>query len=176
VNRRDWIHAAALGLGAGGLSLLENRPLHAQGAVEAAQGGTPPLTVTNVRAILTAPRGIRLVVVKVTTSEPVLYGLATYSARVPRSEEDDRHKSLVGQPHYWEPGPYVRTIPRLFEHLRKQLGDDVELLHDVHERVPPGLGIDLDEKLAARFPIRDDPPFDLKWGDLRRRDGTIAKP
>ncbi len=40
----------------------------------------------------------------------------------------------------------------------------------------PGLGVDLDEKLAARFPIRDDPSFDLHWGNLRRRDGTIVKP
>ena len=40
----------------------------------------------------------------------------------------------------------------------------------------PGLGIDLDEKLAAKFPITDDPPFDMGWGNLRRRDGSIAKP
>jgi mannonate dehydratase len=40
----------------------------------------------------------------------------------------------------------------------------------------PGLGIDLDEKLAARFPIEDDPPFDLRWGNSRRRDGTVQKP
>jgi mannonate dehydratase len=40
----------------------------------------------------------------------------------------------------------------------------------------PGLGIDLDEKLAAKFPINDDPPFDMDWGNLRRRDGTIVKP
>jgi mannonate dehydratase len=40
----------------------------------------------------------------------------------------------------------------------------------------PGLGIDLDEKLAARFPIRDDPPFDFRWGDLRLQDGTVTKP
>ena len=40
----------------------------------------------------------------------------------------------------------------------------------------PGLGIDLDEKLAARFPIGDDPPFDMEWGNLRRRDGSITKP
>ncbi len=40
----------------------------------------------------------------------------------------------------------------------------------------PGLGIDLDEKLAAKFPINDDPPFDMRWGNLRRRDGTITKP
>ncbi|MFO0808322.1 MAG: enolase C-terminal domain-like protein [Gemmataceae bacterium] len=40
----------------------------------------------------------------------------------------------------------------------------------------PGLGIDMDESLAAKFPIKDDPPFDLSWGQLRRRDGSIAKP
>ncbi len=40
----------------------------------------------------------------------------------------------------------------------------------------PGLGIDLDEKLAAKFPINDDPPFDMQWGNLRRRDGTVVKP
>lgn len=40
----------------------------------------------------------------------------------------------------------------------------------------PGLGIDVDEAAAAKYPIRDDPPFDLQWGDLRRRDGSIAKP
>ena len=28
-------------------------------------------------------------------------------------------------------------MPRLFEHLRKPIGDGVELLHDVHERLPP---------------------------------------
>jgi mannonate dehydratase len=40
----------------------------------------------------------------------------------------------------------------------------------------PGLGIDIDEKLAAKYPIRDDPPFDLHWGRLRDRDGTIRRP
>lgn len=37
----------------------------------------------------------------------------------------------------WEPVPYLRTIPRLFEHLRHTLGDEIELLHDVHERLSP---------------------------------------
>ena len=40
----------------------------------------------------------------------------------------------------------------------------------------PGLGIDLDEKLAQKFPIKDDPPFDMRWGNLRRRDGAITTP
>jgi len=40
----------------------------------------------------------------------------------------------------------------------------------------PGLGIDLDEELAASFPIEDDPPFDMFWGNVRQRDGNIVKP
>jgi mannonate dehydratase len=40
----------------------------------------------------------------------------------------------------------------------------------------PGLGIDLDEKLAAKFPVADDPPFDFRWGNLRRKDGSVVKP
>lgn len=40
----------------------------------------------------------------------------------------------------------------------------------------PGLGVDVDEKLAARYPIQDDPPFDLDWGRLRGADGTIRRP
>jgi mannonate dehydratase len=438
-------------MGAGGVSLLSAGPTRAQTVAQAEGRGTPPLEITDVRAILTAPKDIRLVVVKVMTSEPGLYGLGcatftqrarvvetavdrylkpfllgkdalriednwrasfvssywrngpvlynamsgvdmalwdilgkrsgmpvhqlfggkcreavdtyahasgdtfrevaesarqllakglrhirvhvaipnltTYGAKSSPGTQADQHKSLAGQDSFWEPGPYVRTIPRLFAHLRKHLGDDVELLHDVHERVPPilaiqlakdleqyrpffledpfspedvgyfehlrkqtstpiamgelfnnpnefvplisgrlidfvrihmsqvggltaarkiahlceffnvrtawhgpgdnspvghaanvhldlatpnfgiqeftgfnqaeqdvfpgcpefkdgylwcnnqpGLGIDLDERLARRFPITDDPPFDLHWGHLRRRDGTIAKP
>jgi mannonate dehydratase len=40
----------------------------------------------------------------------------------------------------------------------------------------PGLGIDINETLAAKYPIRDDPPADLQWGSLRDRDGTIRRP
>lgn len=39
-----------------------------------------------------------------------------------------------------------------------------------------GLGIDLNEEAAAKYPIRDEPPFDLGWGRLRDRDGTIRRP
>jgi len=45
-----------------------------------------------------------------------------------------------------------------------------------HASDKPGLGIDLDEKLAAKFPITDEPSFDMRWGNLRLRDGSIAKP
>src|SRR5919109_63920 len=43
----------------------------------------------------------------------------------------------------WEPAPYVRMVPKLFEHLRTKLGDEVELLHDVHERVTLNQAVNL---------------------------------
>jgi mannonate dehydratase len=49
----------------------------------------------------------------------------------------------LSQPHparrvaLWEPVPYLRTVPRLFARLRDELGDSVELLHDVHDRLTP---------------------------------------
>ena len=47
----------------------------------------------------------------------------------------------------WEPGAYVRTVPKLFEHLRKTLGEDIGLLHDVHERVTPNQAVALAQDL-----------------------------
>lgn len=37
----------------------------------------------------------------------------------------------------WEPTEYLKVVPKLFAHLRDKLGDDIELLHDVHERLSP---------------------------------------
>jgi len=445
MDRRQLLKHATLGVGFPALWSAASNPI-ANAQPPAAGRNLPPLKITDVRTILTAPANIRLVVVKVLTNEPGLYGLgcATFTQRAravetavdkylkpfligknPLAIEDVWQSSFVssywrngpvlgnalsgvdmalwdilgkraGMPVYqllggkcrtavdtyaharggtiqeveadvrrfmekgfrhvraqvsvpglstygvtakpgektpndatelWEPRAYVRAVPRLFEHLRKQFGDDVELLHDVHERVPPilamqlardvepyrlffledpfspedvgyfthlrkltstpiamgelfnnpnewlslvserlidfirihvsqvggltmarkiaalceffavrtawhgpgdvspvghacnvhldlatpnfgvqegreftqaeqdvfpgcpelrvgyfhatnrsGFGIDLDEKVAAKFPITDDPSFDMRWGNLRRRDGSIAKP
>jgi mannonate dehydratase len=43
----------------------------------------------------------------------------------------------------FEPKPYIRSAMRLFEHIRATLGWNVEILHDVHERIPPILGVGL---------------------------------
>jgi mannonate dehydratase len=41
----------------------------------------------------------------------------------------------------------------------------------------PGLGMDLDERLAAKFPFPDGPPnFEYFWGTTRLRDGTVIRP
>src|SRR5919205_539562 len=219
-----------------------------------------PVTITNIRTILTAPNGIRLVVVRVDTSDPGLYGLgcATFTQRPLAvatavdeylrpflkgrdvDEIEDIWQSAfvssywrngpvlnnalsgvdmalwdikgkrAGMPVYqllggkcrdrvplyhhasgrepqevlervraalergythvraqvyvspystygasgadaqervWEPTPYLYAAVRLFERLREEFGDGVELLHDVHERVPPVQAINLAKQL-----------------------------
>lgn len=38
---------------------------------------------------------------------------------------------------YFDPKSYMRSTYKLFDHLRSTLGDEIELLHDVHERLAP---------------------------------------
>ena len=268
MNRRQWLARSAIA------TPVAFSFLHPTGgrAAPPAAAKLAPLKITDVKTILTAPAGIRLVVVKVQTSEPGLYGLgcATFTQRAravetaidkylkpfligkdPPQIEDiwqscfvssywrngpvlgnalsgvdmalwdilgkragmpvyqllggkcrkavDTYRHASGQtfedvekaarelmdaglaatsasrspcrawrptapaaraqgadgpdanarPQVWEPRAYVRTVPKLFEHLRKQLGDEVELLHDIHERVPPILAMQLAKDLGA---------------------------
>ena len=41
----------------------------------------------------------------------------------------------------FEPAYYIRRAMKLFEECRKQLGEEIELLHDVHERVSPNQAV-----------------------------------
>ena len=38
---------------------------------------------------------------------------------------------------YFDSKKYLRSVPALFEHVRSKFGDEIELLHDVHERLSP---------------------------------------
>jgi mannonate dehydratase len=89
-------------------------------------------------------QGFRHVRVQVATP-----GYAGYGARGNAPAEGARNE-VVGPTSprdIWEPAPYVRMVPKLFEHLRAKLGDDVELLHDVHERVTLNQAITLSKSL-----------------------------
>ena len=290
MDRRKWLKQMSM---AGGMSLpmlaagrfgLGQQPGTASSVAPAPSiKGEGPLKITDVKAILTAPANSRLVVVKVTTNQPGLYGLGcatfTQRARLVAHAVDDflkpfligkdatqiedisnsawlssywrngpvlnnalsgvdmalwdilgkraglplyqvlggkcrravdtyRHASgssfedveqsvsrymsqgyrhiriqvsVPGQSTYgsggsrgqgradaerdnnrinvWEPKAYCRLLPKLFEHLRKKLGDEVELLHDVHERVPPILGMQLVKDVEPYRPYFIEDPF-----------------
>jgi mannonate dehydratase len=297
MDRRDvlrWLPAGAAAMGLSQLGAGPDRAVAAQPERPGRPRGLPPLKITDVTTILTAPNRIRLVVVKVATSEPGLYGLgcATFTQRAfavqtavdkylkpfllgrdPDEIEDIWQSSYVssywrngpvlfnamsgvdmalwdikgkraGMPVYqllggkcrfaadlyahvsgrdfkqvedgvrramsrgyrhvrvqvaipgqatygaaaapvepgrpelstptdpkyvWEPAKYLRTVPKLFEHLRTTVGDDVELLHDVHERVSPNQAINLCKELEKYHLFFLEDPFSPEDKDYFRQ-------
>src|SRR3954470_18721247 len=86
MDRRTWLTQLSLAGGAAIPLLAANRQAAGQTPAAKSQPASKtaaPLKITDVKAILTAPAGIRLIVVKVTTNEPGLYGLgcATFTQR-----------------------------------------------------------------------------------------------
>ncbi|MZQ82048.1 starvation-sensing protein RspA [Paenibacillus sp. 5J-6] len=67
---------------------------------------------------------------------------------------------------YFDPQAYSRSVPRLFEHMRLQLGNEIELLHDIHERLVPIEAVRLAKQLEPyRLFFLEDalPPEQLDW-------------
>src|SRR2546427_1199271 len=65
-------------------------------------------------------------------------GFSGYGVNAPTSDAvlKMRPQGVASSP-VFEPTPYVNNTIKMFDHLRSKLGFDVELVHDVHERVPP---------------------------------------
>ena len=72
----------------------------------------------------------------------------------------------------FEPTPYVNNTIKVFDYLRAKVGFDVELLHDVHERLPPTQAIQLCKAVEPYRPFFTEDPFapvpDVAPADLLR--------
>jgi len=90
-------------------------------------------------------------------------GLATYgTAGAAAAAEAD---GPTNPTRVWESGPYVRMVPRLFEHMRVKLGEEVELLHDVHERVSLPQAVQLCRDLEKYRPYFIEDPLPPEEND-----------
>ena len=77
---------------------------------------------------------------------------------------------------YFDPQGYARSVPRLFEHVRAKVGDTVELLHDVHERLVPIDAVRLAKALEPyRLFFLEDalPPEQIEWFQAVRRQCAV---
>ncbi len=108
-------------------------------------------------------------------------GYTTYGAQIAPAAASDTVSSSASTRRVpadppWEPTAYCRLVPKLFEHLRGALGEEVELLHDVHERVPPIQAIGLARELE-RYGLffLEDPlaPEDVGYFPLLRQQTSI---
>ncbi|HEY6739513.1 MAG TPA: enolase C-terminal domain-like protein [Actinopolymorphaceae bacterium] len=92
-------------------------------------------------------------------------GAMTYGAPgAPAAGGNPVRKALVENA--WDPDAYLRTVPALFAHLRSTVGDEVELLHDVHSRLQPIHAVRLAKELEPyRLFFLEDllAPEDLEW-------------
>jgi mannonate dehydratase len=94
-------------------------------------------------------------------------GFSGYGVSNPTSDQvrKMRPEGVAPSP-VFEPTPYVNNTIKMFEYLRSKLGFEVELLHDVHERVPPVQAIALAKALEPfRLFFLEDAlaPEDVQW-------------
>ncbi|MFM9282174.1 enolase C-terminal domain-like protein [Paenibacillus jiagnxiensis] len=77
---------------------------------------------------------------------------------------------------YYDPEAYAKSIEHLFRHLRSTLGYNVELIHDIHERVAPIEAVRMAKKLEPyHLFYLEDPvsPENLDWlGMIRQQTST----
>lgn len=74
------------------------------------------------------------------------------------------------------PQAYKRGTIAVFDLVRKTVGDDVELLHDIHERIQPMDSIDLIKRLEEYRPFFIEDPFspeNMGWFPLLRRQTSV---
>ena len=125
-----------------------------------ASGGEIEQVIESARSYMA--RGFRHVRVQVGVPGMAGYGSARGTTPVPAL-----HKAPV-----FEPAVYIRRALKLFEECRKQLGEEVELLHDVHERVTPTQGLQFCKDVEKfKLFFFEDPfsPEDIAWFRLTRQ-------
>ena len=91
------------------------------------------------------------------------YGGTTVSKRSPENAQPGV---------YFDPESYARSVPRLFDRLRCTFGFDIELVHDIHERVPPIEAVRMAKELEPyRLFFLEDPlpPEQIEWFRMLRQ-------
>ena|SRR5437879_1916810 len=167
MNRRDLIKTFAIGTAAGSVGWLGKSD-----AISAEPHATPgksfpPLKITKVRTIQTAPQRTRLVVVKVEwfNVRSAWYGPADLS---PVGHAANIHLDLAIHNFGIQEGlrfneasqevfPGCPTIRNGYFHLNEA----------------PGWGVDINEEAARKYPYPEHPGY---WEPVRRRDGTAVRP
>ena len=71
---------------------------------------------------------------------------------------------------------YLKGVPKMFETVRKVCGDEVELLHDIHENTQPMDSINMIKQLEQYRPFFIEDPFspeNMEWFKLLRQTTSV---
>ena len=77
---------------------------------------------------------------------------------------------------YMNERAYLKSVPKMFEMVRKRCGDEIELLHDIHERVQPMDAINMIKQLDQYRPFFIEDPFspeNMEWFKQLRASTTV---
>lgn len=77
---------------------------------------------------------------------------------------------------YYSPKQYMSSVYHLFDHLRAKLGDSVELLHDVHERLSPIDAVNFAKEMQQYNPFFLEDllsPENLDWFKTIRQHSSV---
>jgi mannonate dehydratase len=136
--------------------LLGGRCREAAAVYTHANGRTPEKVVESVRGFL--DEGYRFIRVQ-------MGGYGGKTAHIVRPEA-----ALGGA--YFDPRAYMRNTLRMMERVRAEVGFEVELLHDVHERLQPIDAVQLAKDVECfRLLFLEDAlaPEDIKWFERIRQ-------
>lgn len=94
-------------------------------------------------------------------------GLATYGVGGGRRDTANKDEAIgpTNPSATWEPAMYARMVPRMFEAMRKRFGEEVEFLHDIHERVTLQQGIQICKEVEQFHPFFIEDPFPPEEND-----------
>jgi mannonate dehydratase len=73
--------------------------------------------------------------------------------------------------------PYMKILPKMFEFVRSEFGDELEFLHDIHELLPPIEAINLVKELEKYRPFFIEDPFapeDIGYFKILREQTSCA--
>ncbi len=94
------------------------------------------------------------------------------------SEEPDFKKAKFGMESdaYMDERMYLKSVPKMFEVVRKRCGEEIDLLHDIHERVQPMDAINMIKKLDEFNPFFIEDPFspeNMEWFKMLRASTSV---
>lgn len=104
------------------------------------------------------------------------YG-AIGAAGGPEAPPDFKTQGFGGETdNYMNERLYLKGVPEMFKTVRKRCGEEIELLHDIHERVQPMDAINMIKKLEEYNPFFIEDPFspeNMEWFKQLRMSTSV---